>query len=125
MAKKRKGPLVVLVLSSKNYDDSAFVHKSLDEVHDKNGISIVAHLGRGAGAFASAWSRIAKPQPVSEFISRASSSKIATTAVMESHVDLIIAFGSFKALASIRKLATKKGIAVLHRTEEKEVKRGR
>lgn len=119
MGKKRKGPLVVLVLSSKKYDDCAHVHKTLDGIHEKKGISIVAHLGRGAGAFASAWSRIARPTPVSEFISRAATTKIAVKAVLASHVDLVVVFDA-KTMSAVRKTAVKKGIAVLDCTASGE-----
>lgn len=119
MATRSKSPLVVLVLSSKKYDDCAHVHRTLNRIHERKGISIIAHLGRGAGAFASAWSRIARPTPVSEFISRASTTKIAVKAVLASQVDLIVVFDT-KALSAIRKPAAKKGIAVLDCTASGE-----
>lgn len=119
MANRSKGPLVVLVLSSKTYDDCAHVHRTLDEINEKKGISIVAHLGRGAGAFASAWSRIARPTPVSEFISRAATTKLAVKAVLASHVDLVVVFDR-KTFAAVRKMASKRGIAVLNRSAASE-----
>ena len=112
MAKAGKGPLVVLVVSQKKYDDCAKVHATLDAIHEKSGISIIAHVGRGAGAFASAWARIPRKQLVSEFISRAPDTRTAVKAVLASNVDLIVAFDPMSEKA-VRKLAKNTGAAVL------------